>query len=131
MDLPALWQVTLGELELTLSKANFTTWFKNTFISSFENGRITVSVPNTFTKAWLEKKYHDAIIKALRSTTNQGVREVHYRVEVKNTTVLPLEALAVEAFHDASSSTFSGVNADESGSARDIGLNPRYHFKNF
>jgi len=27
-----LWQAILGELELTLSKANFTTWFKNTFI---------------------------------------------------------------------------------------------------
>ena len=130
MDLAALWQVTLGELELTLSKANFTTWFKNTFISSFENGRITVSVPNTFTKAWLEKKYHDAIIKALRSTTNQGVREVHYRVEVKNTTVLPLEVVAAEALHETSA-TFPGMTAGEAGAARDIGLNPRYHFKNF
>ena len=27
-----LWQATLGELEMLLSKANFTTWFRNTNI---------------------------------------------------------------------------------------------------
>lgn len=131
MDFSALWQATLGELELALSKANFTTWFKHTFISSFENGRIVVSVPNTFTKAWLEKKYHDAILKALRSTTNQAVREVHYRVEVKNTTVLPLEAVAAEALQAISPVMLPVTDTNGSGPGRDVGLNPRYQFVNF
>ncbi|MSR85662.1 chromosomal replication initiator protein DnaA [Candidatus Uhrbacteria bacterium] len=131
MDLQALWQTTLGELELTLSKANFTTWFRNTFIGSFENGRITVSVPNTFTKSWLEQKYHAAILKALRSTTNQGVREVHYRVEVKNTTVLPLESIAAEALDQMQASAPEMAETVSAGPGRDIGLNPRYVFKNF
>jgi len=48
-----IWQAALGELELTLSKANFTTWFKNTFISNFENAKLIIAVPKTFTKAWL------------------------------------------------------------------------------
>ena len=56
MDLQAIWLSALGELELTLSKANFTTWFRSTGISSLDNGRAIISVPNTFTKAWLEKK---------------------------------------------------------------------------
>ncbi len=84
MDNKTIWLAALGELELTLSKANFTTWFKNTFISSYENGKIIISVPNTFTKSWLEKKYHDAIMRALRSATLNGVREIQYRVEIKN-----------------------------------------------
>ncbi|MEK7496942.1 MAG: hypothetical protein AAB657_03505 [Patescibacteria group bacterium] len=29
-----LWRAALGELELLISKANFTTWFKNTGIIS-------------------------------------------------------------------------------------------------
>ena len=60
-----LWQAALGEIELSLSKANFTTWFKDTFISSYEENRVVLCVPNTFTKAWLEKKYHKEIIVAL------------------------------------------------------------------
>ncbi|HEU0051317.1 MAG TPA: chromosomal replication initiator protein DnaA [Patescibacteria group bacterium] len=130
MDLQALWQSALGELELTLSKANFTTWFKNTFIGSFENGKIIVSVPNTFTKAWLEKKYHEAIVKALRNVTNQGVREVNYRVEVKNTTVLPLESALAETSVEYASQPAQACPSTECPGT-DIGLNPRYNFKNF
>ena len=58
MDKNELWQAALGELELTLSKANFMTWFKNTFIVSNDDVHIVIGVPNTFTKAWFEKKYH-------------------------------------------------------------------------
>ncbi len=137
MDTQAIWQAALGELELTLSKANFTTWFKNTFISSFENNRIVIAVPNTFTKAWLEKKYHEAIVKSLRTTTNQNIREVSYRVEAKNTTVLPLEQVIAEVLpdgvHTAMPQTAHPTEAlhAQEGSTCDIGLNPRYIFDQF
>ena len=55
MNTNELWQAVLGEMELKLSKANFTTWFRSTFIASFENGELAVAVPNAFTKTWLEK----------------------------------------------------------------------------
>lgn len=130
MDHQALWQSALGELELTLSKANFTTWFKNTFISGFENGKVIVSVPNTFTKSWLEQKYHAAIVKALRAATNQGVREVSYRVEVKNTTVLALESALAEHASDFPAPLIA-TEASTSEPMNDVGLNPRYIFKSF
>ncbi|MFA5048050.1 MAG: chromosomal replication initiator protein DnaA [Patescibacteria group bacterium] len=80
-----LWQATLGELEILLSKANFTTWFKNTSISSYLEGKITISVPNVFTKEWLEKKYHQTILKALRNVTEDGnIKEIHYKIETPN-----------------------------------------------
>ena len=131
MNYQAIWQAALGELELTLSKANFTTWFKNTFISSFENGKVVVSVPNTFTKSWLEKKYHDAIVKALRTATNQGVREVTYRVEAKNTTVLPLEHLLPETPFPLEEAAAPTEQETTSASTNDLGLNPRYLFESF
>ncbi|MFZ2804738.1 MAG: chromosomal replication initiator protein DnaA [Patescibacteria group bacterium] len=133
MDLNETWQATLGELELTLSKANFTTWFKNTFISSLENGRVVISVPNTFTKAWLEKKYHEPIVKALRNVTSNGVREVTYRVEVRNTTPLQQFADQIESNHQVEEAESFRV-ADPSSSVpshTDIGLNPRYIFPSF
>jgi chromosomal replication initiator protein len=76
-----LWQAALGELELSLSRANFTTWFKNTFIVDWNNAQAVVGVPNAFTKVWLEKKYHDDIIKTLQSLTTGQIKEVLYKVE--------------------------------------------------
>ena len=64
-----IWQAVLAEFELTLTKANFQTWFKNTGIGSFDSGGFTVvCVPNTFIKTWLEKKYHNTIVKLLEKT---------------------------------------------------------------
>lgn len=62
-----LWKAALGQIELSLSKANFITWFKNTSILSREEGRVVVGVPNGFAKEWLENKYNLYIIKALKS----------------------------------------------------------------
>lgn len=133
MDLQALWQAALGELELTLSKANFTTWFKNTYLSQAEGTKAVVCVPNTFTKAWLEKKYHDQIIKALRNASNLPIREIQYRVEVKNTTVLPIDApIPAQQSNDTFQETQpSTTSTSTSGPANDIGLNPRYTFASF
>lgn len=139
MDTQALWQAALGELELTLSKANFTTWFKNTFLSEVEGSKAIVSVPNTFTKAWMEKKYHDQIVKALRNASNLPIREVTYRVEVRNTTVLPLEHVTQESESApaASSVSYTPPNATAfaaapvSAASADLGLNPRYQFASF
>lgn len=79
-----LWQATLGELELSLSRANFTTWFKNTFISEINDKRIVVAVPNAFTKSWLENKYHKSIVKAFERITDNVVHEVLYRIEARD-----------------------------------------------
>jgi chromosomal replication initiator protein len=136
MDLNEMWRATLGELELSLSKANFTTWFKNTFISGFENGKVTIAVPNTFTKAWLEKKYHEAIVRALRSATENSVREVAYRVEVKNTTPLQQFADHLETSHPVEETSPFARGATPSPASSpsetaDVGLNPRYVFNAF
>jgi len=75
-----LWDAVLGELELTISKANFTTWFKNTFIHSVDDNSIVVGVPNAFTKAWLENKYHDHILTALNKSSQGKIDSVVYKV---------------------------------------------------
>jgi len=79
MDKEQLWNAVLGELEVSLSKANFTTWFKNTSIVSIDGEKIVVGVPNVFTKEWLEKKYNADIFDSLRHNLPE-VRKVEYRV---------------------------------------------------
>ena len=83
MNNEQLWQAVLGEIELSLSRANFTTWFKSTFISSYENGQAIICVPNTFTKAWLEKKYHKEIANAFKNLGVAEIKEIIYKVETK------------------------------------------------
>jgi len=74
-----LWQAILGNLELTLSKANFTTWFKNTSIIEKSDIGIVVGVPNAFTKEWLQNKYHQDIVKTLKEIAPE-IKEVKYQI---------------------------------------------------
>ena len=45
-----LWDRVLVEMELGMSKANFTTWLKDTCIIKQEDGVVYLSVPNAFVK---------------------------------------------------------------------------------
>ena len=83
-----LWQAVLAEMELKLSKANFTTWFGESFIAEYENGDVVIAASNTMSTDWLERKYHKDIIRAIEDITNQPVRSLTYRVE-KMTDSLP------------------------------------------
>ncbi len=79
MDLPALWQAVLGELEVSISRASFATWFKNTAIIAQEEGHMVVAVPNIFNKEWLEQKYQKDIKAALQKL-NTGVKTLEFKV---------------------------------------------------
>ena len=122
MNNDQLWQAVLGEIELNLSKANFTTWFKNTFISSFEDGKIIIGVPNTFTKAWLEKKYHKEILNAIENVSNQKIKEIFYKVEIKKPGIV--ESLLRKTKKE-------GVEENGAITTNRFNLNSRYTFENF
>jgi chromosomal replication initiator protein len=64
-DYRGMWQAVLGELEVSVSRASFSTWFQHTSIISNEDGHVIIAVPNIFTKNWLEKKYNNDIKTAL------------------------------------------------------------------
>jgi chromosomal replication initiator protein len=83
MDQEKIWQAALSELELSISKANFTTWFKNAALTSITGSEAVIGVPNGFTKEWLQNKYHKQIVKALRSSSNQQVMKVKYEIGAK------------------------------------------------
>src|SRR3989338_990521 len=74
-----LWKAVLGEMELSLSKANFTTWFKNTSILANEGVLVIVGVPNGFIKEWLENKFHKQILTSIQ-TFSPEIREIKYTI---------------------------------------------------
>ena len=136
MNTHELWQAVLGELELTLSKANFTTWFKNTSIASFESDRVVISVPNTFTKAWLEKKYNAAILKSLQTLNgNSSLRHIVYKVDVRPPMKMPAQESFQVATFGAETQTITREDSLVSAKKMMVGdtmmLNPKYTFETF
>ncbi|KPJ84860.1 hypothetical protein AMJ57_05225 [Parcubacteria bacterium SG8_24] len=134
-----LWQAALGELELTLSKANFTTWFKNTFVSSSDGKSVVISVPNTFTKAWLERKYNTAILKSLQNVTDNSIKEIVYRVDVRPQTKPPTQQTIESATEEgaqaksvaAALTDTATLSPGKRDKISDSKLNPNYTFANF
>lgn len=67
MDLNQLWQSTLGEMEIQLSRANFATWLKNSRLVEKRGGIFYIALPNNFAKEWVENKYQKNILGIIRN----------------------------------------------------------------
>jgi len=127
-----LWQAALGEIELSISKANFITWFKNTAILSSEGGKIIIGVPNGFYKEWLENKYRSNIINALHNF-DSTIREINCTI-YNPSNVTENKPRTVDAIKNPSAQqpapAFS-VPQNTSYKVYNTNLNPRYLFENF
>lgn len=74
-----LWQTVLGELEVIISRASFTTWFKDTGVYDIKKEKAIISVPNCFTKEWLKNKYNKLIINAVQNNLPQ-IKTIEYQI---------------------------------------------------
>src|SRR3989338_4085564 len=129
-----IWQAVLAELELSISKANFVTWFKNTGIIAFNQGQVIVCIPISFTRAWLEKKYHHAIIASLERITGKPVRKLEYKIDnIKNVS----DVAPVTTSEQPTASIFPEATPTLSMPSRPYNptggftLNPKYTFESF
>jgi len=125
-----LWQAALGEIELSISKANFITWFKNTSILSLKDGRVTIGVPNGFAKEWLENKYHIYILRALKNIRND-IKEVFCLINSNQEA--GFKKYLIDAVVPARTALLT-VNPENEKMAllsQENNLNPRYIFDTF
>lgn len=140
-----LWRAVLGQVELSISKANFITWFKGTSILSIEHGVVTIGVPNGFAKEWLENKYNLYILKALKSLS-QDTTDIRCSIVQESNIKKPSKVIVNSI--DAIKPFFSPSNHQDSFTRKKINysvntvpstspalfksnLNPRYTFDNF
>jgi chromosomal replication initiator protein len=132
MENHELWQTVLAKIELTLSRPNFLTWFRDTDILRMDDKTVTVSVPNAFAREWLQNKHHKAILHALREN-NPEIKEVVYVLGQSATSSLGTKGVPARRKFASPSSPAQG----DDQSLRDLalnpetGLNPRYTFANF
>jgi chromosomal replication initiator protein len=129
MDAKQVWRAALGELQVSLSPANFETWLRDTQLVDVDDQRFRIAVPNGFAKDWLETRYRSLISQTL-------ARIVGYSVQVEFVIVAATAGSDASDQPDAPAAQPSapqvrlepGRVGGEGGSAN---LNPRYTFANF
>jgi chromosomal replication initiator protein len=121
IDVKQLWDDALVKIELSITPANFKTWFRDTHIISLEDGTLTIGVPSVFVRDWLQDKFQSMILKTLRELTPY-VRSLEYAVVQRsdrrgesNKTQTINAALPLEDYY---------INKSDN-------LNPKYSFETF
>jgi len=121
IDVKKLWDDALVKIELSITPANFKTWFRDTYILSLEDGTATLAVPSVFVRDWLQDKFQSMILKTLRDVSPY-IRSVEYEVVQRSDrrnegtkTQTINAALPLEEYY---------INKSDN-------LNPKYSFENF
>jgi chromosomal replication initiator protein len=117
-----LWQSVLAQIQLTISPANFSTWFKGTGIASQKDNEVVISVPNSFAKEWLEQKYNKNIYRILNGL-DEKIRLVKYAVCKSDLKAVKKPAAGPEETDQLDFQEFK-IN-------QETNLNPRYTFESF
>ena len=129
MDTEQTWKDVLSEIELTISKASFATWFQNTSLIESKDGMAVVSVPNAFTKEWLENKYDKTILKILRNISTD-IKDIKYTITTEVTHQPPSKTRKKK---QTSGVIISEQQLEINGfeTNKETGLNPKYLFDSF
>ena len=131
----ALWQSVLGEIELSVSHANFTTWFKNTELVDLTDDTAVIAVPNIFVKKQFEVKFNDRV-KSVLEKNGASPAAISYVIKTTGKKTVTRETTAA-ASRSASVEELISAPADRNvvtapaASPPVSGLNPRYTFANF
>lgn len=135
-----VWQTILGDIEVSLSRANYMTWFKNTHLIERTETVLVVGVPNIFIKNQLDVKYRQLIEDTVRKN-GFAVRGVEFKIQPQtkhprpeeDAGALPNELVRPSPENRGPSSIFprAGRGAGSLTHTYRQGLNERYTFENF
>jgi chromosomal replication initiator protein len=132
-----IWQRALAELQSIMTSQNYGTWLQNTRCVDYEGSVMTVGVPNTFNKEYLEKKIHHLIDKAMQGL-GYGHLKLQYAVVAGDNQEPGAKAKSTR--HGSTGAAQSGpaaATAQQTQSAtpffagQNSQLNPRYVFETF
>ena len=118
-----LWEYILTQVELSISPANFNTWFRSGFIVKIgEDGVLYVGVPSQFFKDWYLKKFHTLLLKIVRDISYE-FRNIEYLIVKDERRKMQKEIKNVRGALELPLDEFYINKSDN--------LNPRYTFDTF
>jgi chromosomal replication initiator protein len=121
MDAKHVWRAALGELQVSLSPANYETWLRSTSLVEVDGNHFRIAAPNGFARDWLETRYRSLISQTL-------ARVVGYSVQVEFVVQSAEETAAAQHVAAPVRVEATRVGAPEGAASN---LNPRYTFGNF
>lgn len=131
MQQHGLWQAVLGEIELSVSRGNFVTWFKNTALLQSGPGEVVIGVPNIFIKQQLERKYNELIVETLKKNGIE-VTAIDYRIHSALTRQSePEESVLENTPANPEEKTMNKGRTNTLSHTYRQGLNEKYTFENF
>lgn len=116
MENNILWTNFLDVLKTKISTVSFNTWFKETKLLKKESSKLTIQVPMTFHKKFLNDTYYDLIDEIIVGITGNNY---DFEFIVEEELIEEKEVLIKEEDIDL---TYSNINSN---------LNPKYTFENF
>jgi chromosomal replication initiator protein len=131
----SLWQAVLGEIELSISRGNFVTWFKSTCLLKQADGIVVVGVPNIFIKQQLERKYSDLILETLKKN-GVAVEEVEFKIssqaaQPRSTETEPVSQPQLSTQPNENTTASKSTASNSLSHSYRQGLNERYTFDSF
>src|SRR5574344_1367918 len=115
MENEILWKNFLDILHNKISSVSYDTWFKDTKLLKKVGNKLTIEVPMTFHKKFLNETYYDLIEEIISSITGQKY-ELEFVVEDD---ITPIKEFILNE---------NVTNKDENINSN---LNPKYTFENF
>lgn len=125
VDDKKIWDAVLVQIELSVSKATYVMWFKDTHIVKLEDGVVYLGVPNTFVKTWLFEKYHNTLLRLLREL-DPSVRSIEYCISSAKSDTQKSKADDKKPHQEKKE-----LPLDDFYIGREDNLNPKYTFDSF
>ncbi len=128
-----IWSAVLGEIELTVSRGNYVTWFKNTHLLELTPETCTIGVPNIFIKQQLERKYEELLSDVI---AKNGVRPKSIQFKIysspgQKTSRRTDNTITLDTPAQPSKKPTKQPNGNAVSHKYRQGLNARYTFDNF
>lgn len=126
-----VWKNVLAEVEQTIPREQFSTWFTGTELLGAEDGVVVIGVPNVFKRTQLQAKYSDVIRAAFK---NNGVKVADLTYQVMSREKPRSGRIYEGVMKPTAVATVATNNLRSSGSTSgsiQTGLNPRYTLDNF
>jgi chromosomal replication initiator protein len=121
-ELLEIWQATLDRIEKKLSKPSFETWLKTTKPVSLNEDTLVISVPNDFTRDWLQGRYAEMIAETLKDVSSRDFQIHFITPRINDDDNAYSSGTMIQPPHP------NLTNNDEYNSSW---LNPRYTFESF
>jgi len=133
MDAKQVWRAALGELQVSLSPANYETWLRDTLLVDVDEQRFRIAVPNGFAKDWLETRYRSLISQTLARIVGYSV-QVEFIVGAPAGPAESTDGTVTTAAVPAATPATGHVRVEPTRVGGEGGatfINPRYTFNNF